>query len=131
MNGGWLPPGMYFPGNGIIGPNPDPLFPPPPQSTNNCTTPDPFLDTPGLIGVCVNGAWQPVDGAHAAGTVFRIDGVWMLREDDTGLVYTPLNGMPSSLHTLGLPVYFEGVLRYDILHTFAAPILQLRTLVLR
>ncbi len=129
VDGGWLPPGMYFPGDGIIGPNPDPAFPPPPQSTNDCTTPDPYLATEGAIGVCVNGTWQQVAGAHANGTVFIIDGIWLLRENDTGWLYTPLNGMPASFHAAGLPVYFEGMLRYDILHTFPAPILQLRVLV--
>ena len=37
--------------------------------------------------------------------------------------------MPAAFRTLGLPVYFEGILRHDILHTFPAPILQLRLLV--
>ena len=129
VNGGWLPPGMYLIGNGILGPNPDPLFPPPPQSTGDCATPDPYLNTVGGIGVCVNGVWQLVGGAHSAGTVFVIDGILLLRENVSGLVYTPLNGMPAGFRTVGTPVYFEGMLRLDILHTFPAPILQLRTLV--
>jgi hypothetical protein len=42
---------------------PSPEAPPP----SVCTTPDPFIGIPGLIGVCVGGGWVPVGHPLAGG----------------------------------------------------------------
>jgi hypothetical protein len=52
VNGGWLPPDhpLAVSGVGTSGSG---------TGSTSCTTPDPFVGIPGLIGACVNGGWVP------------------------------------------------------------------------
>jgi glucose/arabinose dehydrogenase len=69
VNGGWLPPNHPLALSAPSNPTPPTTPPPttPPPSSTSCTTPDPFLGIPGLMGVCVNGGWIPVGHPLAGG----------------------------------------------------------------
>ena len=56
VNGGWLPPDHPLAQSGSNNPPPPA---PPPVPPPGCTTPDPFVGIPGLVGVCVDGNWVP------------------------------------------------------------------------
>jgi hypothetical protein len=64
VNGGWLPPDHPLAVSAAANPAPPSPQPPPPSG---CTTPDPFIGIPGLIGVCVGGGWVPVGHPLAGG----------------------------------------------------------------
>jgi hypothetical protein len=57
-NGGWLPPGMVPP-SGSTGSSVSSGSPSTGSQSQGCTTPDPFVSIPSLIGVCANGGWIP------------------------------------------------------------------------
>ena len=76
----------------------------------SCTSRDPFVGLPGLIGECVNGRWVSVPGVSTTGTVylFDIDGAfWGILGDD-GKVYRPMGGLPQNLQKARARVSFEG-----------------------
>ena len=56
VNGGWVPPDHPL---ALSAPSTPPP-PPPPAPSGGCTTPDPFISIPGLIGVCIDGGWRPI-----------------------------------------------------------------------
>lgn len=55
VNGGWVPPD-----HPLALSAPSTPTPPPPAPSGGCTTPDPFISIPGLIGVCIDGGWRPI-----------------------------------------------------------------------
>jgi glucose/arabinose dehydrogenase len=112
VNGGWLPPGMAPPG---VPPSSPPS--PPPPTTGGCSTPDPFVGLPGLIGSCVNGGWLPVAGVSTTGTVhfYPLEGgFWAIQADD-GTIYDPMAGVAPAFQIDGLRVSFSGRLRPDLM----------------
>jgi hypothetical protein len=104
--------------------------PPPPPTPGVCTTPDPFVAIPGLIGICQDGNWIPVPGVSGAGTIVFVPvegGFWGI-EHDGGLVYVPLVALSAGFQVEGLRVTFEGILRPDVTSVFGVPVLALRTI---
>jgi hypothetical protein len=102
-NGGWFPPGMVIPGATATQPAQTTV------AAGACSTPDPFVSLAGLIGLCVQGGWIPVQGVSTTGTVmFDLSGgFWTIRGDD-GTVYRPLSDLPSSVRQSGFPVAFTA-----------------------
>ncbi len=69
VNGDWLPPdhplALSAPPSPIPAPPTTPL---PPAPAGACTTPDPFIGIPGLVGVCLDGnIWVPIGHPLARG----------------------------------------------------------------
>ena len=78
IENGWVPPGH-------------PLAPP--STPLDCDTPDPFLEIPTLVGVCVDGGWRPVPGVKTTGTIVLVpDGLNLVPiiEGDDGGRYRPV-----------------------------------------
>jgi hypothetical protein len=107
-NGGWLPPGMVPPSGGTVSPTTTSTSTVlEPASTDGCTTPDPFASIEGLVGLCQNGGWIPIQGQ--TGTIhLSADGTWEIVGDD-GTTYVPVDSLDLSLQVNDLRVFFAGL----------------------
>ena len=106
-NGGWLPPGMPIPGGGSASPTTTPP-PPPPSGVTACPGTDPFVGVDGLVGLCKDGNWLPIQGQTGTVRFNSTRGAWTIVGDD-GVTYLPLTTLDSSLQIRGLRVFFAGV----------------------
>ncbi|HEY0872502.1 MAG TPA: PQQ-dependent sugar dehydrogenase [Vicinamibacterales bacterium] len=112
VNGGWLPPELV-PG----GTPPPPPPPPPAPSPEACATPDPFVDIPGLVGICQNGGWIATEQLDSSATMrFHAEqgGFWALHLDD-GRVFVPMMPVDAVFQVEGLKVAFTGKVRADVM----------------
>ena len=81
-----------------------------------CATTDPFINIPGLAGICQQGGWFPTQLLTAEGTVrFRSDddGLWIIEMDD-GRVFVLMNVLPVEFQSEGLRVTFTAKMRPDL-----------------
>jgi len=110
-NGGWLPPGMTAPTAGT-GTPPPPSTPPLTQTSNVCTTPDPFAAMGG--GTCFKGGWLPVGmELTVSGTLHVIsakDGLWSVVDQDGTIYISGYELTPAQLIE-GAAVTFRGSTR--------------------
>jgi hypothetical protein len=77
----------------------------------DCPGTNPFANSDGQIGVCVNGAWTLVPGIRTGGVVRQRQGasgeeVWLIQTDEA--VYEVAGGLDAAYRTDGLQVVFEG-----------------------
>ena len=95
-----------------------------------CVTADPFIDIPGLIGLCRDGGWIPVPGIRAAGAMLLVGDTWSIGGDD-GVLYRPLSPIDAAFRTPGLRVSFEGALHGEVVQTPPATLIELRSIAVR
>jgi hypothetical protein len=89
--------------------------PPLPPVPGTCATPDPFVEIPGLAGICIDGNWIPTEIVVDNGMVrFRPQdgGFWVIEMDD-GRVFVPMNSVPAAFQSDGLRVAFTAKMRPD------------------
>jgi hypothetical protein len=89
----------------------------PPARVAECPGTNPFANSDGQIGVCVNGAWTVVPGIRTGGVVRQRQGasgeeVWLIQTDEA--VYEVAGGLGAAYQTDGLPVVFEGRFPNDV-----------------
>ena len=82
---------------------------------------------PGLIGLCIDGNWIPVEVVRGAGTVRfqNLEGGFWAIEMDDGRIFAPLVAFPEEFRIEGRRVTVTGKPRPDVVSAIQVAIIEI------